>query len=72
MEWLLYELSGNQSPVQVSFEIRVLHLSRVKTRGWRSLAGRSSAGFTPMLLKRACGSAMKLMGEQYEKMSVIL
>ena len=72
MEWLLYELSGNKSPVQVSFEIRVPHLGRAKTWGWRSLAGRSSAGSTPLLLKRACGFAMRLMGKQYGKMGKIL
>ena len=72
MEWLLYELSGNQSPVQVSFEIRAPHLGRAKTRGWRSFAGRSSAGFTPLSVKRACGFAMRLMDKRYDKMGKIL
>ena len=72
MEWLLYGLSWNKSPVQVSFEIRVPHLGRAKTLVWRPLAGRPSAGFTPMLLRRASGSAMKLMGKQYEEMGGIL
>jgi len=72
MEWLLYELSGNKSSAQLSFEIRVPNLGRAKTRGWRSLAGRLSAGFTPMLLNWACGSATKLMDQHYDKGSWIL
>jgi hypothetical protein len=72
MEWLLYELSWNKSPVQLSFEIRAPHLGRAKTLGWRPLAGRSSAGSTPLLLKRACGFAMRLMDKQYDKMNRIL
>ena len=72
MEWLLYELSGNKSPAQLSFEIRVPNLGRAKTLGWRPLAGRSSAGFTPMLLKWACGTATKLIDQHYDKRSWIL
>jgi hypothetical protein len=41
--------------------------------GWGYLwAGRSSAGFTPLLWKRACGFAMRLMDKQYDKMGKIL